>query len=173
MVLGLGIGTWLAISMLGMVAAFVTMNPLGFMNVLAAGGAFIVSSLVGIVNMGFAGIWWLAQAAFAGVINILVGLGNAILTSISKVFDVSIPLWPYIQAPDVPPTFASIMEQIGVQASNVQASVNQYMQGVQAGAPATYVAGGVAGAATTAATAAAASKKKFTARWLGKIIVPR
>ena len=157
----ISLGVLMPAVLIGMLASFVVMNPLGFMNVLATGGAFMISSLVGIVNMGFAGIWWLAQAAFAGIVNILVGLGNAILTSISNVFGVSIPLWPYIQAPDMSPTFANIMAQLGEQASAIQTAIHQYVNGVQQGAPSTYAAGGVAGIATSAA-AAATSKIKAT-----------
>ncbi len=165
---------------IGLVAAFIAMNPAGFLAMLAAGGAFIVASLVGLVNAGFAGIYYVGQVIIVSIANLLLGfvmtiitglngIAHAILTFlhnaplIGALIDPSkfpyMPMPSYLPLPNVPGTFKDVVGTIQNSFNTVAEAYTGYWSGVQASAPGSYTLGGLSGVGAGGITWLAYSKE--------------
>ena len=156
----------------GLVAAFIAMNPAGFLAMLAASGAFILAALIGLVNMGFAGIYYVAQMLVTAVANASIGLLNVVVAALNGAFqamlnalkaigiNASFSLMPslqYLTPPHGPQTINQIIQGIQNSFGQVSQAYGSYWSGVQANAPGSYAVGGLAGVGAGGASSLATS----------------
>ena len=142
------------------VVALIVANPMGFVGLLASTGYFIVRTLLGIVEIILAVIYWgiknvavaIANAFIAGinlVIAIINGVANSITAWIKNVLP-GIPDWNpipqlnYLIVSPMPETLYSVMAEIGLGWQGVVSSWNGYMAGTS---PGSWALGAGAGAA--------------------------
>ena len=158
----------------GLVAAFIAMNPAGFLAMLAASGAFIVAALVGLVNMGFAGLYYVGQIIITTLANLFIGLIAVIISGINGVIHAILqflknipgfglfidpskfpymPVPGYLTFPNVPGTLSNIISDIQNGFSSVTQAYGSYWSGVQANAPGSYTLGSLAGVGAGGSTA--------------------
>jgi hypothetical protein len=145
--------------------AFIAMNPMGALSLFAATGEFVVTAMLDVIKGGAAMVWWLFQAAYTGVANLLIGTGNLVVQAINNFFRSLIPGWSpmplfeYLQAPSVSPTIQSIVDDIVSRYMKVQTVAQDYVAGVQQNAPMSYVVGGAAGTGSAVLAGAVIPKK--------------
>jgi len=131
------------------VVALIVANPMGFVGLLASTGYFIVRTLLGIVEIILAVIYWgiknvavaIANAFIAGinlVIAIINGVANSITAWIKNVLP-GIPDWNpipqlnYLIVSPMPETLYTVMAEIGLGWQGVVASWGTYQAGVTPG----------------------------------------
>ena len=152
----------------GLVVAFAAMNPVGFLAMLAAAGAFIVQAFLKLVEGGVAAIYYVGSMLVVTIGNAFIGLLNVIISGVNAVFkaiintiagflgqNINIALMPtiqFIQPPKVPPTLSSLMAEIGESLQQVKLSAGLYWEGVQQSAPGSYIAGAGMGTLASGST---------------------
>ena len=138
---------------------FIAMNPSGALDIIVTTGQFIVTTIMDIIKGGFAALWWIFQAFWTGIANLLIGAGNLVIQAINN-FAVGwmvpnwspIPTFPYLQAPEISPTIKSIVDEIMQGYTDLRIKISDYWSKVQANAPISYVSGAVAGGGSAGAT---------------------
>ncbi len=121
--------------------------------------------MVVIVQIIFAGIYWLAMNFVTLIANAFIAIANLIIAAINglvhaliswlpdwleKYFEwTEIPLLNYLSTSDIPSSIYQVLEDLGLSWNAVTVSINEYWWGVQEHAPWSYAAGAAAGAATT------------------------
>ena len=147
---------------------FIAMNPSGALDIVMTGGQFMMVTFIDIVKGGFAMIWWLFQALYTGIANLLIGAGNLVIGAINNFFSTILlgwkpmPTFPYLQAPEISPTIKSIVDEIMDSYTNLRLKISDYWATVQSNAPMSYVTGGIAGVGSAGATYAVLAQEAST-----------
>lgn len=156
------------VSIVALPIAFLAMNPAGFVDIIMATGQFITITIMDIIKGGFAVLWWVIQAigvtignVFIWLCNNFIGLLNALPNALNNIlpewlkgtFKVqTIPYIDYLSMPKIDPTISSIVNEVMDGYTKLKVEISDYWSTVQANAPMSYVAGGVAGAGSAGAT---------------------
>jgi len=152
------IPTILMILIVALPVTFIAMNPAGALDIVMTTGQFIMITIMDIIKGGMAALWWLFQAIYTGVANLLIGAGNLVIAAINNFFSSLVAGWQpmkqftYLEPPPVTPTIQAIIDEIVDGYTNLRVKISDYWSTVQANAPMSYVAGGVAGGGSAGAT---------------------
>lgn len=148
--------------------AFIAMNPMGFLDIMVATGQFIVTTIIDIIKGGFAVLWWVIQAIGVTIGNSAIWTCNlliSVLNTLPNALNNMLPDWAknafqfktipainYLSMPKIDPTISNIVNEIMDGYTTLRLKVSDYWATVNANAPMSYVAGGVAGAGSAGAT---------------------
>ena len=167
--LGLGIGLGASaqaaiyafiVICLAALSAFVAMNPLGAMALLAQLGYFIIKAVFGAIQIVIAGAYWVLKNAVIMIANMFIAVFNAIISIVNWLISLvlnwfgiicdwdPIPYMRYIATEQAPKTIEQIIQEIYRIWQDIQVAASCYWAGASAWAPWSYVVGTSVGAGT-------------------------
>jgi len=166
----------LLITLVALPVTFIAMNPRGALDIVMTTGQFMIVAFMDIVKGGLAVLWWVMQAIGVNIGNFFIWIGNMLISLVNSLpnalnnvlpdwmkLDVElIPQIEYLKMPPIDPVVSNIINEIMDGYTNLRVKISDYWSTVQANAPMSYVAGGVAGAGSAGATYAVLAQEAST-----------
>ena len=149
--------------------AFLVMNPMGFLALLAATGAFIVNTILLVLQAAFAAIYWVLMNFFTLISNAFIAFGNFIVWILNEwalfgwaeklgeklgidtswLPDWKIPYLKYLSAPAMPETLETLMARLGGMVSMITNAWANYWSNITPGSMALGAGAGAAAGGIT------------------------